>query len=265
MKINKSDFLGKLEKIFKSKKTKNQINNKNTIITNKPNRVIFVNNKYYSSSNQNDTPIKTIINRINVNNIIKRINSRGKKTNIFKNRIIKDNNVNNFKINNNYSDIIKYNDNTLENNFSYVRSTIFQKYQNVNSSNNKIKNNNYMDDNLRLNTHNLSPIYYNNNYNYNRINDNIVNNNNIYKKTFNNFYNRKNILLKNSNSMKNYNGNATNLYPEYLYRNESNISKREAINNNMTINIDSIQNNYIHNKNNEFVNNYFTINNNNNK
>ena len=62
MKINKSDFLEKLEKIFKSKKTKNQTNNKNTIITNKINRVIFVNNKNYYSSKQNNTPIKTIIN-----------------------------------------------------------------------------------------------------------------------------------------------------------------------------------------------------------
>ena len=249
MKINKSELLEKLEKIFKSKNNKtstSQISDNNFALNNRLNKIIFTNNK--NDFKKKNTNIKTNrINRINrieidVNNVIKRINSKGKHQ---KNSNNKSNrNINNVKCNN--TDVFNKKNNIYKKNISIQlnnsKNNIYNNSSSMNNYNNFINNN-----------ESINEMTFYDNYNTS---------NNLYRKTYGNFYNYKHKLLKNSASMKNY------LEDESLFQRQiQNFdNKKENIKNNLTININERQNNYIEKNFKSYFNNknYHTINSNSN-
>ena len=171
MKNNKSDLLVKLEKIYKSKVNNKQIKNKNDLIKNNPNRVLFINNeknchnniKNNYSSNKTSNK-KNISNKRNITNIVNRVNSKGKRTINSSKYILDNSKITNLKNNLNknevYSNIIN-------------RNTFIPKFKSIcHINNNNIKNNDdiYKYNNNNYKTINNNLIIDNDNYNYNKLN-----------------------------------------------------------------------------------------------
>ena len=243
MKINKSELLEKLEKIFKSKNhrtNRNQTNN-NFVVNNRLNKAFLLKRKNdVNKLNINSNNSKN--NGIDVNGIIKRINSKGKNQKNINNKSNRNNN--NFNYNN--TDVLNINNNNI------YKKNITNKLTNLKK---QIYNTSCVNiyDNYKTNeSFNPCPINDNSNNNNNK-----SSNNNIYRKTYNNYFTNKNKRLTNSISMKNC------FEEENLFNSKNYNQKKENINNNnnMTVTIKEKQNNYIKDKDKAILNNsnYFTM------
>ena len=268
-----------IEGLLKLKVNKKLVNIQKYLPKNKSQKIMFSNNinhpKNYLSLNNNNYNNNNRINNntININNIVKRINSKRKKNNL---------NIdsNTSTISNNSKKSFKYiikkkdeNENEKKNFGENILQYTFKKSEKELESNlsmNNIHNNtnNYLSNN-NLN-HNFKTINSFSNFDTGTFNDdsnsltyrtiyskkNLKNppNENVcyHKRTQINFYRPNNIktkfLLNDSHSSKNINVNGIDIFNDKLYQFITN-PKNENIKNNMTINIDNIQNNFIHRKN----------------
>jgi hypothetical protein len=237
--------------------------------------------KNYLSLNNNNIYNNNRINKntININNIVNRINSKRKKNNINL-----DNNNTSTNSNNNkksFKYIIKKKDENGnekkdfgENILQYTFKKSEKELENNLSMNNihNNLNNNYFNNHSLLN-HNFKTINSFSNFDTCNFNEdpnfstyrtiyskkNLKNTPNekacYHKRTQINFYHPKiktKFLLNDSLSAKNINENAIDMLNDNLYQYITN-PKNETMKNSMTINIDNIQNNYIHRKNNSLT------------
>ena len=279
MKNNKSDLLEKLEKLFQSKINKKQNKNYNESLKNKSHRILIntnqnnIKNKIKINLISNNSPFRKRANKItkNKSNIDTMSNKKIYKiktadnsiTRPIKNKINKgifqnifNRNNKNYKLNNIYSEnrhsFHNYNNNYKDFSINYdfdktINANIIDEFTNKTLSIEMPR-----DKNINYNKYFLP---YKTIYNpRNSINLNKDKNHNFYKRTCDNFYNqnlRNNIIISNSNSMKSY---KENLCQENIYKTENyNNNRNKMINNNMTINIDNIQNNYLQNRGYKFI------------
>lgn len=272
MKNNKAN---EIEGLSKLKVNKKLVNIQKYLPKNKSQKIMLSNNinhskNYLSLNNNNNFNNKINNNNININNIVKRINSKKKKSDL---NI--DNNISNSSNNNKkyYKYVIKKKEENEKKNF---RENILQ--YTFKKSDKEIESNLSMN-----NIHNTNSNYFNN-HNFKTINSfsnfDIGNSNDdstlltyrtIYskknmkkppsenacyqKKTQLNFYHpniKTKFSLNDCHSAKNINENAINMLDDNIYQIISN-PKNETIKSNMTINIDNIQNNFIHKKTNSLI------------
>ena len=241
MENNKSNILASLMKLRVNKKP---INIKNNLLKNKSDQMMFINN-YKNTKNKtyfNNYSNKIINSNADISNIVKRINSKSKRNNNLNNNN-KDNNINN-------KFISEISEEKITN--VYINKN---KHKTINSSLPLLNIDNFNDEDLNIltqreNYKKKSKTIFNQPYDYNS----------FYKNSQNNFFHPNKFLLTDSHSMKNFNDKNINLNHESLYKIESYIPKDELISNNMTINIDNIQNNFFENKNSKLYDNYISNN-----
>ena len=282
MKNNKANGI---EGLLKLKVNKKLVNIQKYLPKNKSQKIMFSNNinypkNYLSLNNNNINNYNNRINNntININNIVKRINSKRKKNNLNidnNTSTISNNNKKSFKYiikkkDENGNEKKDFGENILQYTFKKSEKELENNLSMNNIHNNL--NNNYFNNHSLLN-HNFKTINSFSNFDTGTFNDdpnfltyrtiyskkNLKNppNENVcyHKRTQINFY-RPNIktkfLLNDSHSVKNINENGIDILNDNLYQSITN-PKNENLKNNMTINFDNIQNNFIHRKNSDLI------------
>ena len=269
----------RIEGLSKLRVNKKLVNIQKYLPKNKSQKIMFPNNinpsqNYLSLNNNTNYNYDNQINNntININNIVKRINSKRKKNNLnidSNTSTISSNSKKSFKY------LIKKNDENEKKNFGenilqYTFKNSEKELGNNLSMNNihNTTNSNYFGNhnfktinsfsNFDIGTLNEDPNFLTYRTIYSRKNlKNPSNENACYqhKRTQINFY-RPNIktkfLLNNFHSAKNINENDMDMLNDNFYQFIS-YPKNETTRSNMTINIDNFQNNFIHRKNNSLI------------
>ena len=266
-----------IEGLLKLKVNKKLVHIQKYLPKNKSQKIMFSNNithpKNYLSLNNNNIYNNNRINKntININNIVNRINSKRKKNNINLDNNNTSTNSNNNKKSFKYI-IKKRNENEKKNFGENILQYTFKKPE-KGIENNLSMNNIHNISNNYFSNHNFKTINSFSNFDTCNFNEdpnfstyrtiyskkNLKNTPNekacYHKRTQINFYHPKiktKFLLNDSLSAKNINENAIDMLNDNLYQYITN-PKNETMKNSMTINIDNIQNNYIHRKNNSLI------------